>query len=101
MARGSRNMQRYTVISADCHGGATDSQGGFTEYVDAAYLEQLREHTDEKRRLFNESLAKLFDPEFMAEQDDTEAASAGGRSGADNPDRRIAGPKPAGILASG
>src|SRR5436190_22496379 len=92
-------MQRYTVISADCHGGATDSQGGFTEYVDAAYLEQLREHTEAKRRQFNESLAKLFDPEFMAEQDDTDAASAGGRSGAYDADRRIAEPQADGIVA--
>ena len=82
-------MGRYTVISADCHAGATDSQGGFTQYVDAAYRERLREHTAEKRRAFNESLAKLFDPEFMAEQDDTTAAMEGGRSGAFDADRRI------------
>lgn len=92
-------MQRYTVISADCHGGATDSQGGFTQYVDAAYLDRLREHTAEKRRKFNESLAKLFDPEFMAEQDDTEAASAGGRSGAYDADRRIVELQADGIVA--
>src|SRR2546423_15504701 len=91
-------MQRYTVISADCHGGATDSQGGFTQYVDAAYLEQLREHTEAKRRQFNESLAKLFDPEFMAEQDDTEAASAGGRSGPEDADRRLPEPQAGGLL---
>ena len=60
-------MQRYTVISADCHAGATDARGGFTEYVDPAYLDRLVEHTAQKRREFNESMEKLFDPEFMAE----------------------------------
>jgi predicted TIM-barrel fold metal-dependent hydrolase len=92
-------MQRYTVISADCHGGATDSQGGFTEYVDAAYRDRLREHTAEKRRQFNESLAKLFDPDFMAEQDDTDAALEGGRSGAYDADRRIVELQADGIVA--
>ena len=43
-------MQRYTVISADCHAGATDSRGGFMDYVDPAYRDRLREHTEEKRR---------------------------------------------------
>jgi predicted TIM-barrel fold metal-dependent hydrolase len=92
-------MRRYTVISADCHGGATDSQGGFNAYVDPAYAERLREHTAEKRRLFNESMAKLFDPEFMAEQDDTDAAVAGGRTGAFDADRRIVELEADGIVA--
>jgi predicted TIM-barrel fold metal-dependent hydrolase len=92
-------MQRYTVISADCHAGATDSRGGFTQYVDAAYRDRLREHTVEKRRAFNESLAKLFDPEFMAEQDDTAAALEGGRSGAYDADRRIVELQADGIVA--
>jgi predicted TIM-barrel fold metal-dependent hydrolase len=92
-------MQRYTVISADCHAGATDSQGGFTEYVDPAYADRLREHTAEKRRLFNESMAKLFDPEFMAEQDNTDAAQGGGRSGAYDADRRIVELEADGVVA--
>ena len=57
------------------------------------------EHTAEKRRLFNESMAKLFDPEFMAEQDDTEAAMEGGRSGAYDADRRIVELQADGIVA--
>src|SRR5262245_29466265 len=92
-------MGRYTVISADCHAGATDSRGGFMDYVDAAYRDLLREHTAEKRRQFNESLAKLFDPEFMAEQDDTDAALGGGRSGAYDADRRIVELQADGIVA--
>ena len=87
------------MISADCHAGATDAQGGFTEYVEARYRDRLREHTAEKRRAFNESMAKLFDPEFMAEQDDTEAALEGGRSGAYDADRRIVELQADGIVA--
>src|SRR5687768_5200329 len=92
-------MQRYTVISADCHAGATDSEGGFTGYVDAAYLDRLVEHTAEQRRRFNESMDRLFDPEFMAEQDDTDAAASGGRSGAFDATRRIEELQADGIVA--
>ncbi|HZP27605.1 MAG TPA: hypothetical protein VFC99_01525, partial [Acidimicrobiia bacterium] len=92
-------MQRYTVISADCHAGATDARGGFEAYVDSAHLERLREHTAATRREFNERLAKLFDPGFMAEQDDTEAALTGGRSGAFDADRRIEELEADGIVA--
>ena len=43
--------------------------------------------------------SKLFDPEFMAEQDDTAAALAGGRSGAYDADRRIVELQADGIVA--
>ena len=92
-------MTRYTVISADCHAGAASAEGGFLAYVDPQYRERLRIQMDELAKLQAERLSKLFAQEFMAEQDATDAASKGGRTGAWDPDRRIRELEADGIVA--
>ena len=82
-------MGRYTVISADCHAGATYAQGGFLGYLEARHRERLREEMRRLEREREERLDKLFASEFMAEQDGTEEALRGGRSGAWDPARRL------------
>ena len=34
-------MSRYTVISADCHAGPSFAEGGYLDWVDPAYREQM------------------------------------------------------------
>ena len=92
-------MPRYTVISADCHAGASFSQGGFLQYVEPKYRSQLERQMEETERVNRERMAKLFAMEFMAEQDSTDSAKAGGRSGAWDADRRIAELEADGIVA--
>ncbi len=92
-------MRRFTVISADCHAGATYSEGGFLDYVDPAYRERLREQMAEMTRRREEFEANLFAEEFRSGQDETAAAQAGGRSGAWDPERRIRELEADGIVA--
>ena len=91
--------RRYTVISCDCHAGATYPEGGFLDYVGPAHRELLREEmirVSERQRVLME---RLFAREFMARQDETEAATKGGRSGAWDPVRRIKELEADGIVA--
>ncbi len=92
-------MSRYTVISADCHAGATYALGGFLDYVDPQYRDRLREEMARLEKENQERMAKLFASEFMAEQDNTEEALHGGRSGAWDPDRRLKELEADGIVA--
>ena len=94
-------MAHYTVISTDCHAGATASQGGFLEYVEAGHRAALREEMTQAEKRLSETRdqEKLFAKEFMAEQDETEAAQAGGRSGAWDPERRLVELERDGIVA--
>ena len=71
-------MARYTVISADCHAGATYPNGGFLDYVEKEHRDRLRAEMSRLEREREERMAKLFAMEFMAEQDSTEAAREGG-----------------------
>jgi predicted TIM-barrel fold metal-dependent hydrolase len=92
-------MPRYTVISTDCHAGATYALGGFLDYVPETHREPLRA---EMARLDAEQRAqmeKLFAADFRAEQDATRAAQAGGRAGAWDPARRLQELEADGIVA--
>ena len=92
-------MARYTVISADCHAGATYPNGGFLDYVEAAHRDRLRDEMSRLERERAERMEKLFAMEFMAEQDGTDAAREGGRSGAWDPERRLVELEADGIVA--
>lgn len=83
-------MSRYTVISTDCHAGATYAEGGFLAYIESGYQSALREEMErfETQLAATKDQEKLFAKEFMAEQDGTGAAQAGGRSGAWDSERR-------------
>jgi len=92
-------MERYTVISTDCHAGASYDKGGFLDYVEERYHDALR---DEMARLTSEQaerMEKLFASEFRSEQDGTDEAIDGGRSGAWDPDRRLQQLETDGIVA--
>lgn len=92
-------MERYTVISTDCHAGASYGKGGFLDYVEQRYHDALR---DEMARLTSEQaerMEKLFASEFRSEQDGTDEAIDGGRSGAWDPDRRLQQLEADGIVA--
>ena len=80
-------MPRHTVISADCHAGASYAHGGFLEYIDAPYRERARWEM-ERLTAEHEARSRLFAEEFMQAQDSTQAAMQGGRSGAWDPERR-------------
>jgi predicted TIM-barrel fold metal-dependent hydrolase len=82
-------MGRYTVISADCHAGATYAEGGFLDYVEERHHAPLREEMARLERERDERMEKLFALEFMAEQDGTDAALGGGRAGAWEPACRL------------
>ena len=98
--QGGRQMgQRYTVISCDSHGGATYPEGGYLAYVDPAYRERLQADMQREGERMRKQLAALFDPAFMAQQDETKAAQQGGRAGAWNPARRLAELEADGIVA--
>ena len=58
--RGERAMSGYTVISADCHGGATYALGGFLEYVDPQYRGALRDEMARLEKEAAERMARLF-----------------------------------------
>jgi predicted TIM-barrel fold metal-dependent hydrolase len=92
-------MSRYTVISADCHAGPSFAEGGYLDWVDPAYREQLRDDMAAWSVMFKERMAKLFAPEFTAGQDNTDAARQGGRSGAWDPHRRLKELEADGIVA--
>jgi predicted TIM-barrel fold metal-dependent hydrolase len=92
-------VPRYTVISADCHAGATYAEGGFLDYVDSKHRGPLREEMELLAREQEERMGKLFAAEFMSEQDGSEAALAGGRSGAWDPSRRLQELEADGIVA--
>ena len=92
-------MPRYTVISADCHAGATFALGGFVEYVEPQHRDRLRREMSHLEKEREERMAKLFAGEFMAEQDGTEEALHGGRSGAWDPERRLKELEGDGIVA--
>jgi predicted TIM-barrel fold metal-dependent hydrolase len=92
-------MPRHTVISADCHAGASYAAGGFLDYVEARHRGPLREEMDRLTREREARMRALFAEEFRAEQDATQAASAGGRAGAWDPERRIAELEADGIVA--
>ena len=92
-------MDRYTVISTDCHAGASYSKGGFLDYVEERHHDALR---DEMARLTSEQaerMERLFASEFRSEQDGTDEAIQGGRSGAWDPDRRLQQLEADGIVA--
>ena len=61
-------MPRYTVISADCHAGATYGEGGFLDYVESRHRDLLRD----------ENLRGVWDGETWAHV----SASAFGKRGA-------------------
>ncbi|MEN8185196.1 MAG: amidohydrolase family protein, partial [Myxococcota bacterium] len=92
-------MGRYTVISADCHAGATYGEGGFLAYVEPAHRDRLREEMALLTKQQAELGESLFAREFMAEQDGTEAAQSGGRDGAWDPARRLEALEADGIVA--
>ena len=92
-------MPRYTVISTDCPGGATYALGGFLDYVPEAHRERLRGEMARLDAEQRERMGKLFAQEFMAEQDGSGAAQAGGRSGAWDAERRLAELEADGIVA--
>jgi len=92
-------MTRFTVISTDCHAGPSYADGSFYAYVDPEYRAQCRAHTERAIREFAERLARLFAPDFMAEQDGTEAAQSGGRAGASDVQRRLAELEADGVVA--
>jgi predicted TIM-barrel fold metal-dependent hydrolase len=92
-------MARYTVISADCHAGASYARGGFLDWIESAHHERLREEMARLAREREERMGSLFAMEFMAEQDSTSEALAGGRSGAWDPARRLEELERDGIVA--
>ena len=92
-------MARYTVISADCHAGASYTEGGFLDYVDPGYRDRLRDEMALLTREHEERTSRLFAADFRAEQDGTDAAREGGRSGAWDPKRRLEELEADGIVA--
>ena len=75
-------MPRHTVVSADCHAGASYALGGFLEYIDPAYRERAKLEMETLTQQ-HEARSRLFAEEFMKAQDSTQAAMEGGRSGPD------------------
>jgi predicted TIM-barrel fold metal-dependent hydrolase len=92
-------MERYTVISTDCHAGATYAEGGFLDYVEAKHRDALKAEMARLAAERAEQIEKLFAAEFRSEQDGTEAALHGGRAGAWDPDRRLQELEADGIVA--
>src|SRR5262249_1882894 len=91
--------RHYTVISCDCPAGATYPEGGFRDYVGPAHRDLLREEMVRESERQRALMARLFARDFMAKQDETEAAAKGGRSGAWDPVRRIEELEADGIVA--
>lgn len=80
-------MSRHTVISADCHAGASYAHGGFLEYIDPPHRDRAAQEM-ERLTAQHEARSRLFAEAFMQAQDGTQAAMAGGRSGAWDAERR-------------
>ena len=59
-------IERYTLISADCHAGYPVPLGGYRDYVDPAYRETYQASVAEEERLY-EQVDSLFAEEFMGE----------------------------------
>jgi predicted TIM-barrel fold metal-dependent hydrolase len=77
-------MARYTIISTDCHAGPPHAMGGFLEYIDPSYREQLKLDMAQAPDM-KKSIEELFDEDFRAQQDSTAAAQRGGRNGVWDP----------------
>ncbi len=81
-------MTRYTIISTDCHAGPPHSLGGFRDYVESRFHEQLERDVAQARdsKKFQE---ELFAEEFRSELDQTSAVDGGGRDGVWDPARHL------------
>ena len=85
-------MDRYVMISADCHAGAPGE--GYRPYVDPEYREQFDEYMAGMKHNWHDRYEEqiggpLFDEEYLKEWDEQEAVKSGGESGAWEPARRI------------
>ena len=77
-------MTRYTIISTDCHAGNPYDRGGYLDYVDPAYRDQLRLEMAQAPDMQKE-IEELFAEDFRAEQDASPAVQRGGRRGVGDP----------------
>jgi predicted TIM-barrel fold metal-dependent hydrolase len=77
-------MTRYTIISTDCHAGNPYELGGYLDYVDPQYREQLRAEMDAAPDMKKE-IEALFAEDFRAEQDASDAVRRHGRRGVADP----------------
>ena len=82
-------MTRYTIISTDCHAGNPYDTGGYLDYVDPQYREQLRAEMAQAPDMKKE-IEELFAEDFRAEQDASEAVQRGGRRGVGDPALHLA-----------
>jgi predicted TIM-barrel fold metal-dependent hydrolase len=77
-------VTRYTIISTDCHAGKPYDMGGYLDYVDPQYREQLRLDMAQARDMKKE-IEELFSEDFRAQQDESEAVHRNGRRGVADP----------------
>jgi len=77
-------VNRYTIISTDCHAGNPYDSGGYLAYVDPRYREQLRTEMEQAPDMKKE-IEALFAEDFRAEQDASAAVQHGGRRGVADP----------------
>jgi predicted TIM-barrel fold metal-dependent hydrolase len=77
-------VTRYTIISTDCHAGNPYDVGGYLDYVEPQYREQLRADMAASPDMKKE-IEELFAEDFRAEQDASAAVQRGGRRGVGDP----------------
>lgn len=80
-------MARLTVISADCHAGASHAHGGYLDYLDAEHRDAAKREMEQLTRE-HETRERLFAAAFEQKQDATAEARGGGRDGAWDAQRR-------------
>jgi predicted TIM-barrel fold metal-dependent hydrolase len=91
-------MTRYTIISTDCHAGPPHSTGGFRDYVESGFREQLERDVAQAQdsKKFQED---LFAEEFRTELDQSSAVAGGGREGVGDPARHLEALAADGVVA--
>jgi predicted TIM-barrel fold metal-dependent hydrolase len=92
-------MDRYTIISTDCHAGAPIPEGGYRAYIDPKYRDDYDEFVKEEERQFRERTSRIFGEEVMEEMDSQDPIKRGGKSGAWDPSRRVQELEADGIVA--